>query len=380
FSTIVPQLQKGVLCLIARIKFFAKFIVKKVMKILCVFVVNTLKSRFLTDVVGKFFRQNMVFTAAKLYKYSFSFFRDFFELDCSIYKEYIFIQLFMRISFQDIALFALSFSLLFSSCRKEETQLITPPEDETLAINSPVVNLIKQTISNDGSVDNIIDNANCFKVKLPVTVGANNIEIEVNSEMDYETIEDVFAELDDDEDIIEIYFPITIILEDYSLVNINNYSELSNFSSNCNGETIADDDIECVDFQYPFSVSVFKSENEIIDTATFTYDEDFYLFIAEIAQYDIVTMDFPIAVSLSDGTNTNVQNLNELQAILETYRDSCDEDDDNNYNDDDCNECTTSQLAAYLTGCQNWIVDRLRRDESTNTEDYYDGYVFNFYT
>src|SRR5690606_14361296 len=279
-----------------------------------------------------------------------------------------------------IALFALSFSLLFSSCRKEETQLIEPPEEETLAINSPVVNLIKQTISNDGSVDNIIDNANCFKVKLPVTVAANNIEIEVNSEMDYETIEDVFDELDDDEDIIEIYFPITIIFEDYSEVSINNYAELSGFSANCNGENIADDDIECVDLLYPISVSIFNSENEIIDTATFTYDEDFYLFIAEIAQYDIVTMDFPIAVSLSDGTNTNVQNLNELQAILETYRDSCDEDDDHNYNDDDCNECTTSQLAAYLTGCQNWIVDRLRRDDSGNQEDYYDGYVFNFYT
>src|SRR5690606_28840934 len=142
------------------------------MEILCVFVVNTLKNHFLTDVVVCFFWQNMVFTAAKLYKYSFSFFRDFFELGCSIYKEYIFIQLFMRISIQKIALLVLSFLLTFSACRKEETQLIEPPEDETLAINSPVVNLIKQAISNDGSVDNIIDNANCFKVKLPVTVAA----------------------------------------------------------------------------------------------------------------------------------------------------------------------------------------------------------------
>ncbi len=278
-----------------------------------------------------------------------------------------------------ISLFILPFLIILSSCRKEETQLIEPPEEETLVINSPIVNLIKQTISNDGSVDNIIDNANCFMVKLPVTVAANNITIEVNTEMDYEAIEDVFDEFDDDEDVIEISFPITIILEDYSQAIIDNYIELSNFSADCNGENIADDDIECIDFQYPVSASIFNSNNEIIDTKTFNNDEDFYVFIAEIEQYDIVTLKFPITITLSDGTNTSVQNLNELEAITETYRDSCDEDDDNNYDDDDCNACTTTQLMDYLTGCQDWIVDRLRRDDSGNQEDYYDDYFFNFY-
>jgi hypothetical protein len=295
-------------------------------------------------------------------------------------NEYIFIQHFMKLSSLQIALFSISLLLMFSSCRKEETQLIEPPKDETLVLNSPIVNLIKQAISNDGSVDNIIDNANCFKVKLPVTVSANNITIEVNTEMDYETIEDVFDDIDDDDDVIEIVFPITIILEDYSLVSINNYAELSNFSSNCNGENIADDDIECVDFQYPISASIFNSANEMIDTATFNKDEDFYGFIDEIDQYDIVTLDFPIVAKFSDGTTTNVQNLNELEAIMQTYQNSCDEDDDNNYDDDDCNECTTNQLMTYLTSCENWIVDRLRRDDSGNQEDYYDDYVFNFYS
>ncbi len=285
----------------------------------------------------------------------------------------------MKITTLKISLLTLSFLVVFSSCRKEETQLIEPPEEETLVVNSPIFNLIKRTISNDGSVDNIIDNANCFKVKLPATVSANNIEIEVNNEMDYEAIEDVFDEFDDDEDVIEIFFPITIILEDYSQVNINNYAELSSFSSNCNGENIADDDIECVDFQYPITASIFNSNNEMIDTATFNTDEDLYGFIDQIEQYDIVTIDFPIVVSLADGTITNVENLNELETVIDTYRDSCDEDDDNNYDDDDCNECTTNQLMTYLTGCQDWIVDRLRRDDSSNTEDYYNDYVFNFY-
>ena len=284
----------------------------------------------------------------------------------------------MKNTYNTFFLFCL-FLLAFSSCRKEEKELIEPPEEETLAINSPVVNSIKEATSNDGSIDNIIDNANCLQVKFPVTVLANAMEIEVTDEAGYSAIEDVFDEFDDDDDTLDIIFPITVILEDYSQVSINNYTELANYATSCNGENMPDSDIECVDFQYPIIASIFNANNEMVDRVTFSDDENFYDFVHGIGQFDIVTLNFPITVSLSDGTAFNIENLIELQAVMDAYRDTCDEDDDNNYNDDDCNSCTTSQLVAYLTGCQDWVVDRLRRDESGNTEEYYDGYVFNFY-
>ncbi len=285
----------------------------------------------------------------------------------------------MKLTIKVTHLFFLVFLFAFNSCRKEEVQLIQPPEDETLVSNSLIVDLIKRTVSNDGSIDNIIDNANCFRVQLPVTVAANDIEITVNSEADYAEIEDVFDEFDDDNDTLEIFFPITIILEDYSLVTIDNYNELSNYSNTCNGENRADDDIECVDFQYPIKASIFNVNNEMLETIILNNDEMLYKFIDGINQFDLVTMDFPIAILLPDGSSRNVENLNELENVIETNRDNCDEDDDNNYNDDDCNECTISQLTNYLTGCSDWAVDQLERDNSSNTEDYYAGYVFNFY-
>src|SRR5690606_9187954 len=90
------------------------------------------------------------------------------------------------------------FLLVFSGCRKEETELIEPPEDETLALGTAVVNSIKMMVSNDGSTDNIIDKANCLKIKFPIAVLANAVEIEVANEAGYEAIEDVFDEFDDD--------------------------------------------------------------------------------------------------------------------------------------------------------------------------------------
>ncbi|MGB6268722.1 MAG: hypothetical protein WBF67_06875 [Olleya sp.] len=267
--------------------------------------------------------------------------------------------------------------VLLNSCRTEEMEIINPPEEDTLAANSTVANLMQRTASNDGSNDNIIDNANCFNIQLPVTVFVNGLEIIVDSESDFDTIEAIFDELDDDDDNISIQFPITIILADFTEVVINNSSEFDDFSDDCNGENEDDDDIECIDFQYPITASIFNSNNELIDTITINNDNQLYNFIDDIDEDDIINIQFPITVILSDGTTLVINNLSELENTINNFEDDCDEDDDYDYNDDDCNNCTDSQLTNILTDCSNWMVDKLERND-TDLEDSYVGYLFSF--
>ncbi len=274
--------------------------------------------------------------------------------------------------------FSLCAIVLLTSCRTEEMESIQPPEDETLAANSIIANLMQRTASNDGSNDNIIDSSNCFDVQLPVTVIANGIEITVDSESDFDIIEAIFDEFDEDEDIIEIIFPITIILVDFTEVVINNISELNSYSITCNGENENDDDIECIDFQYPITASIFNSNSELIDTVTIINDNELYDFIDDIDEADIVNIDFPITVILSDGTQITINSLSNLQSVIQNAENDCDEDDDNDWNDDDCDDCTTSQLESVLTSCSDWRVDKMERNDSSNDEDYYVGYLFNF--
>lgn len=269
--------------------------------------------------------------------------------------------------------------ILFTSCRTEEIESIQAPPEETLSVNSIVANLMQQITMNDGSNDNIIDSSNCFNVQLPVTVIVNGSEFIVNSEDDYEEIEDVFDEFDDDDDDIIITFPIVIILNDFTEITINNYTEFYSYSSNCNGENESDDDIECIDFQYPITASIFNSENELISAVTFINDNQFYDFIDEIDENDFVSIDFPISVVLSDGTQITINNLIELEDTIEIFSDDCDEDDDYDYNDDDCDNCDTNQLEAILTSCSDWVVDKLERD-GIDYDNYYDDYLFNFFT
>jgi len=266
------------------------------------------------------------------------------------------------------------FVLIFSSCRKELIINETGPGQPGLEANSTVANLMKKVSLNDGSNDNIIDNANCFNIQLPVIVIVNGLEIIVDSEEDFDTIEDIFDEFDDDEDELQIIFPIIIVLSDFTEIIINNQSELDNIADDCNGENEFDDDIECIDFVYPITASIFDAVTEQTDYITITNDNEMYDFLEDIDNDDIVNIDFPVSMVLFDGTEISITNLEELETVINDHKDDCDEDDDNDFDDDDF---TQQQVVDLLTTCSDWTVNEFELDDE-DIEDNYIGYFFNF--
>ncbi len=225
--------------------------------------------------------------------------------------------------------------LIFSSCQEETFEVTQPEEQETLVPESNLVTLMTQTAMQDGSYDNIIDTANCITVNLPVTVTANGVVITIVSEEGYDLIEELFDASSNDEDSLVISFPITITLNDYTEVVINNEEELEQFIEDCAGENEDDDDIECIDFQYPISFSIYSTTFQYIDDMIVDNDEELYEFIDNIEADVVVSLNFPITMILADGSTVVVNDNDELSAVIEDAMDDCDEDDDNDWNDDD---------------------------------------------
>ncbi|MEN8797814.1 MAG: hypothetical protein ABF293_01115 [Flavobacteriaceae bacterium] len=283
----------------------------------------------------------------------------------------------MRKNLKLLTAMVFSLALLNTACRSEESELIEAPQNESLEANSRIADLLQRTALNDGSDDNIIDNASCLDIELPVTVNVNGLDIIVDSEEDLELIEDIFDEFDDDIDELEILFPITIVLADFTEVTINNFDELEDLAEDCAGENEDDDDIECADIQYPVEASIFDTNEELIGTISIDDDKELYLFIEDLDDTEIVTIGFPISVMLSDGTVIEASNLDDLEEILDNADDDCDEDDDNDYNDDDCENCNTELLTDVLTSCDDWYVDKLERNDM-DLEDEYTGFFFSF--
>lgn len=270
-------------------------------------------------------------------------------------------------------------SVIFTSCRTEESELIETQPEDVLTASSSVASLMQKTSINDGSNDNIIDYANCFNIQLPINVTVNGQQISINSEEDYKKVEYIFDDSDDDIDTITITYPIQITLDDFSEIIINNNTELLSYSSNCNGENEADDDIECLNFNYPLTAFVFNSNNEIINTIKINSDNEIYNFINNLDSFDFVTLNFPITITLLDETEFIINDLIELENTIKVYKDYCDEDDDYDYNDDDCNDCTPDSFINVLTNCSGWSVDKLER-YGNDYDNAYDGYLFNFST
>ena len=268
--------------------------------------------------------------------------------------------------------------LLFSSCRDEVIVDVGPSAEPALKANTALATLMQRTSLNDGSNDNIIDKANCFNLQLPVTVVVNGLEIIVDSEEDFDTIEDIFDEFDDDDDSIQINFPYSIVLSDFTVVVINDQGEHNGFMNGCNGENQSDDDIECIDFRYPIVVSIFDTVTEQTDRITINNDKGMHDFIHDLDEDDIVNITFPIVLILSDGTEISITSLDELETVIDNAKDDCDEDDDYDYNDDDCMGCTQQQVLDILTTCSDWTIDKLELNDISDLEDNYVGFTFNF--
>ena len=261
--------------------------------------------------------------------------------------------------------------LLATACQKESNLLIQPSNNEILKANTNISSLALRTVTNDGSKDNIIDSANCLSVQLPVVVTVNGVSLTINSEADYLLIEDIFNEFDTDTDTLIIVFPIKIALSDFTIITVNNSNELNDLAEKCNIENEIDDDIECLDFVYPITFSIYNSSSQLSQTLVVQTDEQFYKLLEDIEDYYIVQINFPISVILYDGSSQAIATIGDLETAIETADGMCDEDDDFNYNDDDCSPCTLEQANDLILKC-HWLVHYLEVNDADKTEQYSD--------
>ncbi|WP_420320160.1 hypothetical protein [Flagellimonas sp.] len=262
-----------------------------------------------------------------------------------------------------VTLFAVALS--FTSCQEEFEEVNGGNDQETIEANSSTALLIQKTSSNDGSYDNIVDSASCFALKFPYTVNVNGIDVTIDSKEDLQTIEDIFDEVDVDDDILEILFPITITYADFSELVIENKEQLRELAAEC-VEGGGDDDIECIDFVYPINLFTFNTGNQQTGEVMVESDEQLRKFFDGLEDGDLVSIQYPVTLKKFDGTEIVVDSNAELAQALEMAKDECDEDDDDDFNDDDFDE---ERFDFCLTQCP-WQVREVIRDEVNHTDQY----------
>jgi hypothetical protein len=220
----------------------------------------------------------------------------------------------MKKNFYTFFLLVSFLSLFFWSCQKEESVLIDENTEETINVNSPLARLLLNTSQNAGIVDDIIDGNSCCSIEYPVDIIVNGQELTIMSEDDLQLIQDIYDLFPNDIDTLEIIFPITCIYEDYSSYYLRNQSELQAIIDACTGSQ----EITCVDLVYPITFFTFDSSQQQTDSVIIGNDVELYLFLQGLDSSDIISIDFPISMVLSDGTVQQINNNEELTTAITT--------------------------------------------------------------
>lgn len=260
--------------------------------------------------------------------------------------------------------------LFFVSCQDEVTEITQPTEQEALVPDTPLAQNIFNMSTLSSSASSIVTNTTCLTVDLPFSVIVNGIEISVETDEDYDIIATIFDEFDDDDDELQIVYPITLILFDYSEVVVNNNDELEFYIEECLNSYNVDDDIECISFEYPITLSLFNTAFQFLDTVVVNNDQELFNFLDDDFDDDdlIVAINYPINVILFDGTVISVNNNLELNNIIEANSDDCDDDSNTNI--------SIEELEALLLECF-WKVDDLEIDDE-DLDDLYEDFLIDF--
>lgn len=273
---------------------------------------------------------------------------------------------------RSLCTFLLGTAMALVSCQEEEPLEETIDVEQTLVVHAEEMELLKRVVDKDGSYDNIVDGSSCLAVQFPYTVVINEYEVEVDSMEGLQLIEDHLDAIECAEEVLQmnIVFPVTVTLSDYTELTIGSADELDEISRSC-VEGGDDDDIECVDLVYPLTVFTYNPNFQLLNTLEVGNDMQFRRFFAGLDDSDLISFGFPISLEYGNGDKVAVNSNSELADAIENAQMTCDEDDDNDYNDDDFNE---ESLGGMLVKCP-WQIQGLKTSTQGDNEQYTDYFL-----
>jgi hypothetical protein len=248
---------------------------------------------------------------------------------------------------------------LLISCQEEENTIV---QDTTQNLNktSPATKFLSRVAQNNTSIDNVVDGTSVFRVKLPVQITLNSVNVTLNTVADYQVVSDLKAASTSDDDVVNYAFPITVSLRNFQEVIVNNTAQLTSIISQNDDFS----DISCVSIVYPITINVYDSNNQVADILTFNSNSQLIGFLFSLQPNVFYSVNYPISI-VNPSNQTVVINTNaELVSAIESAISQC---GSNSGSDDEFLEVLTSG---------SWRVSYYFDDED-ETDDF-NGYVFAF--
>ena len=229
----------------------------------------------------------------------------------------------------------LALYVLSASCSGDDVEAIINDLPVAFDADSPITDLLARASINPTNVPNVIDSYSCFNIQLPVEVSANGQAVTISTQADYAQVEAIFNEVSYDEDNLELNYPITVVMGNYSTQTVNNEGELNALAYTCTGN---EDVTACFSINYPIVAEEYDANNDLVAEHTISSDMQLYLMLSALGS-NSYAVQYPVSVNGYNGVPITINNHNEFVAAVQNIMADCE-----TYS---CNTANSSFLQAY---------------------------------
>ena len=266
-------------------------------------------------------------------------------------------------NFRNSFCFLVLFISLFTACQTESVVEIYSTK-ETITKTTPLTTYLERVVMQKTSQDNIIDKSNCFMIKLPFKVTVNNVQISINTVNDYQLVQANISAYSNDNDIVSIHFPVTVILNDYSERSVSDQNAFNNLIIECQANSNNFGKINCISINFPITINVYDTGNQIASTASITSNQLLYSFLENLEDNKLIAISYPITITNSNGQNIIVTTNSQFENLIKSAVDTCPD-----------NTIASLDFIQLITSNPWKISYYFHEGEKTSA---YDGYTFTF--
>ena len=190
--------------------------------------------------------------------------------------------------------------LSFTSCQDEiDTENGDRPNTNSAA--SPTANNLERTAMFDGSFDDFLDGVSCSSILLPVTATVNGSEVNILTEADYQLVLNIIGSVVGDNDTVELQFPFSVKLSNYTEVEVTNQTEYDAIIDACEQAEIAGEAaINCLDIDFPITILTYSLNLDQTGSVVLNSDEELFTFMNEFSENELFSLNYPITATLNN--------------------------------------------------------------------------------
>ncbi|WP_203257980.1 hypothetical protein [Hyunsoonleella ulvae] len=204
----------------------------------------------------------------------------------------------------------------FTSCQ-DEIDSENGNRENTNSATSPTASNLERSSMYDGSFDDFLDGISCSSVLLPVTATINNTQVTLISESDYNLVLNILGEFTNDDDSIQLQFPLTVRLSNYTEVEVANQTEYDALMAACEeAEAEAEDAINCIDIDFPITILTFDLGLEQTGSVVIESEQELYTYMNNFGNDALFSVNYPITATVNGDTTVTITSDMDLQSRI----------------------------------------------------------------